>query len=95
MPRIDQLETALKTTGKAVTYNGLTTPRIRLDSAALPPTQPTYGALSPSGTFANFKDYAIPDPGSVDSPIVVSDLLGMTPLRCTSTSPSSTPGWVT
>ncbi|MEV0349067.1 S8 family serine peptidase [Nonomuraea sp. NPDC050680] len=75
---IGQLEAAMESSGKPIAYTSATTPRLRLDSAALPPTQPTDGALWPM-YFANFKDYAIPDPGSVDSPIVVSDLLGMTP----------------
>ncbi|MEV6152407.1 S8 family serine peptidase [Nonomuraea sp. NPDC052129] len=75
---IGQLEAAMESAGKPIAYTSATTPRLRLDSAALPPTQPTDGALWPM-YFSNFNDYAIPDPGSVDSPIVVSDLLGKTP----------------
>ncbi|WP_433516940.1 S8 family serine peptidase [Nonomuraea sp. CA-143628] len=75
---IGQLEAAMESTGKPIAYTSATTPRLRLDSAALPPTQPTEGALWPM-YFANLNDYAIPDPGSVDSPIAVSDLLGKTP----------------
>ncbi|MET7334638.1 S8 family serine peptidase [Nonomuraea sp. NPDC005650] len=76
---IAELESAMKTTGKPITYTGATTPRLRLDGAALPqPTDP--GAVWPP-YFANLDDHAIPDRGRVDSPINVSGILDKGPAR--------------
>ncbi|MEV0381189.1 S8 family serine peptidase [Nonomuraea sp. NPDC050643] len=72
-----QLEAALKTTGKAIAYNGVTTPRIQVDTAVLGKA-PDPGAWT-TPYFENMKDTAIPDHGTVSSSIAVSGLLGSAP----------------
>ncbi|MFD1546141.1 S8 family serine peptidase [Nonomuraea guangzhouensis] len=72
-----QLETALKTTGKAIAYNGVTTPRIQVDAAVLGKS-PDPGAW-PTPYYENMKDTAIPDHGTVTSSIAVAGLLGTAP----------------
>ncbi|MFG1966627.1 S8 family serine peptidase [Nonomuraea sp. NPDC049028] len=72
-----QLETALKTTGKAIAYNGVTTPRIQVDAAVLGKA-PDTGAW-PVPYYENMKDTAIPDHGTVTSSIAVAGLLGSAP----------------
>ncbi|MEV0145674.1 MULTISPECIES: S8 family serine peptidase [unclassified Nonomuraea] len=72
-----QLETALKTTGKGIPYNGVTTPRIQVDAAVLGKS-PDPGAW-PVPYFENMKDTAIPDHGTVTSNIAVTGLLGSAP----------------
>ncbi|MEV1172743.1 S8 family serine peptidase [Nonomuraea sp. NPDC049784] len=72
-----QLETALKTTGKSIAYNGVTTPRIQVDAAVLGKT-PDPGAW-PIPYYENMKDTAIPDHGAVTSSIPVTGLLGTAP----------------
>jgi subtilisin family serine protease len=74
---LDQLETALKTTGKAIAYNGVTTPRIQVDAAVLGKA-PDAGAW-PVPYYQNMKDTAIPDHGTVTSSIAVAGLLGSAP----------------
>jgi subtilisin family serine protease len=86
---IAELESAMTTTGKAITYTGATTPRLRLDSAALPqnptPTPTPTPPDDPKGVwppyFVNLDDHAIPDRGSVDSPIDVSGILDKGPVQ--------------
>ncbi|WP_431926078.1 S8 family serine peptidase [Nonomuraea jabiensis] len=86
---VAELESAMKTTGKAITYTGATTPRLRLDAAALPqtptPTPTPTPPDDPKGVwppyFVNLDDHAIPDRGSVDSPIGVSGILDKGPAQ--------------
>ncbi|MEU4235077.1 S8 family serine peptidase [Nonomuraea sp. NPDC026600] len=72
-----ELETALKTTGKAIAYNGVTTPRIQVDAAVLGKA-PNPGAW-PIPHFENMTNTAIPDHGTVTSSIPVTGLLGSAP----------------
>ncbi|GAA3211115.1 S8 family serine peptidase [Nonomuraea helvata] len=74
---LDQLETALKSTGKSIAYNGVTTPRIQVDAAVLGKS-PDPGAW-PIPYYENMKDTAIPDHGTVTSSIAVSGLMGTAP----------------
>ncbi|MFI7131703.1 S8 family serine peptidase [Nonomuraea sp. NPDC050153] len=85
---IAELESAMKTTGKPIAYTGATTPRLRLDGAALPQPTPTPTPTPPADPgavwppyFVNMDDYAIPDRGRVDSPIDVSDILDKGPAQ--------------
>ncbi|GIH94667.1 S8 family serine peptidase [Planobispora siamensis] len=72
-----ELEAAMKTTGRAIAYPGATTPRLQLDDAALgagPGPEP-----APAPTYDNWTSRAIPDPGVVESSIVVEGILGNAP----------------
>ncbi|MEQ4722107.1 S8 family serine peptidase [Nonomuraea sp. B19D2] len=73
-----QLETALKTTGKAIAYNGVTIPRIQVDTAVLGGNAPEPGAWTVP-YYENMKDTAIPDHGTVESSIPINDLMGTAP----------------
>ncbi|MFB9720034.1 S8 family serine peptidase [Planobispora longispora] len=71
---VAELETAMKTTGKAIAYTGATTPRLQLDDAALgagPGPEPT-----PPATFGNWTSYDIPDPGTAESSVQVDGVPG-------------------
>ncbi|MFI6787013.1 S8 family serine peptidase [Nonomuraea sp. NPDC050383] len=72
-----QLETALKTTGKPIAYNGVNTPRIQVDAAVLGKS-PDPGAW-PTPYYQNTKDTPIPDHGTITSSIAVAGLLGTAP----------------
>ncbi|GIH99867.1 hypothetical protein Pta02_18760 [Planobispora takensis] len=74
---VAELETAMKTTGKAVAYAGATTPRLQLDDAALgagPGPEPA----SPA-TYDNRTEYAIPDQGVAESRTQVEGIFGNAP----------------
>ncbi|MFI9340337.1 proprotein convertase P-domain-containing protein [Streptomyces sp. NPDC052773] len=83
---VAELETLLESSGKAVTYTGATTPRIDLGQALgsaqpepQPEPEPQPSAKPRASHIVNDTDHAIPDAGTVESPITVSGISGSAP----------------
>ncbi|MBT2675950.1 proprotein convertase P-domain-containing protein [Streptomyces sp. ISL-14] len=77
---IGELESLLETTGKTITYTGAGTPRIDLGQAlggSAPEPEPA--AKPRPSQLINNTDYAIPDPGTAQSPITVAAISGNAP----------------
>ncbi|MEU6591113.1 proprotein convertase P-domain-containing protein [Streptomyces sp. NPDC046881] len=72
------LESLLKATGKSISYTGATTPRIDLGKA-VGTTQPDPVTAPRPTKILNDTDFAVPDPGTVESPITVAGIPGSAP----------------
>ncbi|MEU2062806.1 proprotein convertase P-domain-containing protein [Streptomyces sp. NPDC013455] len=75
---IASLESLLKATGRTVTYTGATTPRIDVGKA-VGTTVPDPVTRPRPSKIVNDTDFAVPDPGTVDSPITVAGVSGNAP----------------
>ncbi|SEH02263.1 Proprotein convertase P-domain-containing protein [Nonomuraea solani] len=75
-----ELEAAIKSAGKPITYSGVTTPRLQLAAAVNGGEEPPEdGEAWSIPFFENVKDTPIPDHGNVTSSIPISGMLGSAP----------------
>ncbi|GGX65733.1 hypothetical protein GCM10010358_20170 [Streptomyces minutiscleroticus] len=79
---VQELESLLESTGKTITYTGAGTPRIDIGAAldgTQPAPEPEPTAKPRPSVIVNNTDYAVPDPGTAQSPITVANIPGNAP----------------